>query len=250
MALFGQSSNPVLKRAYQSAMDAQHSERMTLAGTINKTLLLTVIALSTAIMTWVALAGNPIESGYSLAAGAGIFAFIAVIVSGFKPQWSAPLGLFYAAVKGVFLGAISLYMEDMVAEGIVMQALVATFGVFFLMLSLYRSGTIRATPKFRKIVITAFFGIFFTYLVSWIMSMFGGGMPYIHEAGIIGVGFSVVVVVIAALMLILDFDRIEQGVQMGAPKYMEWASALGLLVTIAWMYLEILRLFAKLNGDD
>ncbi len=149
--------------------------------------------------------------------------------------------------EGIFVGAISKAYE-VEFEGIVLQAVGLTIGVFLMMLVLYATGRIRVTPRFRLGVIAATGGILLVYLVSFVLSLFGSGVPYIHGNGLVGIGFSVVVVVIAALNLTLDFDFIDKAEQAGAPKYMEWFAALGLVVTLVWLYLEILRLLAKLRS--
>jgi uncharacterized YccA/Bax inhibitor family protein len=150
-------------------------------------------------------------------------------------------------LEGLFLGVISALFEAMY-PGIVFQAVLLTFGTLASLLLAYKSGLIRATENFKLGVTAATGAIVMIYVVGWIMSFFGSGIPYIHESGTIGILFSLFVVVIAALNLVLDFDFIENGVEQGAPKYMEWFAAFGLLVTLIWLYLEILRLLAKLRS--
>jgi uncharacterized YccA/Bax inhibitor family protein len=153
----------------------------------------------------------------------------------------------YAAMQGLFLGAISAVFEA-VYPGIVIQALALSVGVLAVMLFLYGTGIIRATEKFRIAVVAATGAVCLVYVVGLVVSLFGGRLPFIHEGGVVGVVFSLVVVVIAAMNLILDFDFIERGVKGEAPKYMEWYGGFSLLVTLIWMYLEILRLLAKTRG--
>jgi uncharacterized YccA/Bax inhibitor family protein len=155
----------------------------------------------------------------------------------------------YAALEGLFLGAISAVFEAMYS-GIVVQAVCLSIGVLAVMLFLYSTGIIRATEKFKIGVIAATGAVCLVYLVSMVVSLFGSHVPYIHESGPVGIGFSLVVVVIAALNLILDFDFIEQGARHQAPKYMEWYGGFSLLVTLIWMYLEILRLLSKIRGNS
>ena len=155
----------------------------------------------------------------------------------------------YALFEGLFLGAITLQFE-IFYPGIGIQAAGLTFGVLFGLLSAYRSGMIKATENFKLGVIAATMGIALVYVVSLVMNIFGGGMPYIHDNGIVGIGFSLFVVVIAALNLVLDFDFIERASEAKAPKYMEWYAAFSLLVTLVWLYIEILRLLSKLNSRD
>lgn len=164
----------------------------------------------------------------------------------FKKEWSAYLAPAYAIAEGLFLGAISAMFEAQ-WNGIVLQAVGLTFGTFIAMLILYRTGVIKATERFKSIVFTATLGIGIFYLIAIVLRMFNIEMPLIHSSGTFGIIFSLVVVAIAALNLILDFDMIEQGAAQGAPKYFEWYASFGLMVTLVWLYLEILRLLSKLN---
>jgi uncharacterized YccA/Bax inhibitor family protein len=177
--------------------------------------------------------------------------FILAIVICFTPRWASYLVPVYGLIEGVFVGGISAYYNHAFAEqapGIVMQAVGLTFGVVIAMYLLYRFRIIKATQRFKSIVFTATAGIAVFYLLGWVLRIFGLQMPFIHESTTIGIGISLVIVAVAALNLILDFDMIENGVAMGAPKYMEWYGAFGLLVTIVWLYLEILRLLSKFAG--
>jgi uncharacterized YccA/Bax inhibitor family protein len=150
-------------------------------------------------------------------------------------------------VEGFFLGAISAMFNHMY-EGIVMQAVLLTFGTLFALLFAYRSGLVKATENFKLGVVAATGGVFLVYMASMVLGFFGINIPMIHESGLLGIGFSLVVVVIAALNLVLDFDFIETGVEQGAPKYMEWYGAFGLMVTLVWLYIEFLRLLSKLQS--
>ncbi len=169
-----------------------------------------------------------------------------VIATFFKPQWAKVTAPLYAVAQGLLVGAVSKAYEAQF-DGIVLQAVGLTVGVFVLMLVLYATGRIRVTPRFRLGLIAATGAVCLIYLATWVMHLFGGTMPFIHEAGVVGIGFSVVVVVIAALNLTLDFDFVDRAERAGAPRELEWFAALGLLVTLVWLYLEILRLLAKLN---
>src|SRR5690606_37262000 len=171
------------------------------------------------------------------------------LVTVFKKQWAPVTAPMYALVEGLFLGAISA-MFNHLYEGIVMQAVLLTFGTLFALLLAYRSGLVRATENFKLGVVAATGGVMLVYLASIALGLFGINMPMIHESGIVGIGFSLVVVVLAALNLVLDFDFIESGVEQGAPKYMEWYGAFGLMVTLVWLYVEFLRLLAKLQSRD
>jgi uncharacterized YccA/Bax inhibitor family protein len=221
---------------------------MTLGGTVNKTALLLFGVVATAALSWRRTVGTEDPSElmpYILIGGLG--GFIVALVTIFKKDWSPVTAPLYAVLEGLFLGVISAMFEAMY-PGIVFQAILLTFGTLASLLFAYKSGLIRATENFKLGVTAATGAIALIYLAGWIMSIFGSGMPYIHESGMIGIGFSLFVVVIAALNLVLDFDFIEEGVERGAPKYMEWFAAFGLLVTLIWLYLEILRLLAKLRS--
>lgn len=169
-----------------------------------------------------------------------------VIATYFRPQWARVTAPLYAVAEGLLVGAISKVYEAQY-DGIVLQAVGLTIGVFGVMLVLYATGRIRVTPRFRLGIIAATGGIMLIYLATFVMRLFGGDMPFIHDAGAVGIGFSLVVVVIAALNLTLDFDMVDRLQEGGAPKNMEWFAALGLVVTLVWLYLEILRLLGKLN---
>ena len=179
-------------------------------------------------------------------AGGAIGGLIVAIITVFKKHWSYVTAPIYALLEGLMLGGISAMMEA-IYPGIVFQAIALTFGVLFSLLFAYKTRLIKVTENFKLGVAAATGGIFLIYLVSWIAGMFGTGIPYIHESGLIGIGFSLFVVVIAALNLVLDFDFIEKGAENGAPKYMEWYAAFGLMVTLIWLYIEILRLLTKLR---
>ena len=223
---------------------------MTLNGTVNKTAFLLVLTLVAAMYTW---------SRFFAGDGAGLMPFVwggligglvLALVTVFKKEWSPVTAPLYAVVEGLALGAISAVFEQRF-PGIVMQAVGLTFGTLAALLLAYRSGLIRATENFKLGVFAATGGIMLLYLVNIGMRLFGfEGMGFIHDSGWMGIGFSLVVVVVAALNLVLDFDFIEQGVEQGAPKYMEWYGAFGLLVTLVWLYLEILRLLSKLQSRD
>jgi uncharacterized YccA/Bax inhibitor family protein len=175
------------------------------------------------------------------------------ILLAFKPMWASFLAPIYALLEGAFVGGISAYYSfafAKVAPGIVMQAVGLTFGTVIAMYVLYRFGVIKATERFKSIIFTATAGIAVFYLIATVLRMFGIDIPFLHEGSMLGIGFSLVVVAIAALNLILDFDMIEKGSEMGAPKYMEWYGAFGLLVTIVWLYIEILRLLSKLSSRN
>ncbi|MHB8911690.1 MAG: Bax inhibitor-1/YccA family protein [Lysobacter sp.] len=224
---------------------------MTLNGTVNKTAFLLVLTLAGALYTWnlfFASNGSANLMPYILVGGIG--GFVVAMVTIFKKTWAPVTAPLYAGLEGVFIGAISA-MFELRFPGIVMQAVGLTFGTLAALLMAYRSGLIKVTENFKLGVVAATGAIFLLYLVNMGMRLFGfEGMGFIHDSGWLGIGFSAVVVVIAALNLVLDFDFIEQGVEQNAPKYMEWYAAFGLLVTLIWLYLEMLRLLSKLQSRN
>lgn len=246
------SSNPVLKQKTFEGPFAV-GERMTMNGTIAKTALLLLLAVVTGSWTWTrfaeAAAGGDI--GRALASvspflwGGLIVGFVLAMVSSFAPRWSGVTAPLYAIAEGFALGGISAFME-LRFPGIVMQAIMLTVGVLAAMLLLYRTGVVKVTDKFRMGVIAATGGIALLYLVDIGLRAFTSiQVPFIHESGLVGIGFSLLVVGLAALNLVLDFDLIERGAAHGAPKYMEWYGAFALMVTLVWLYMEILRLLSK-----
>lgn len=224
------------------------SGRMTINGTVNKTGVLLVILLIPATWIWGQVYGAwQSPAAGPLMMGGVIGGLVFALVTIFKKEWAPVTAPLYAACEGLVLGGISALME-MKFPGIVIQAVALTAGTLLCLLLAYRSGLIRATENFKLGIVAATGAIAMIYLTSFILGFFGVRIPFIHENGLIGIGFSLVVVVIAALNLVLDFDFIEQGAEHGAPKYMEWYAAFGLMVTLVWLYLEILRLLAKLNS--
>ncbi len=247
------SSNPVFGQQVFSRSYSDTSEGvMTINGTVNKTGMMLAIVIFAALFTWnkffAAYNPNLPEAAFSSVKlwliGGAIGGFVTALITAFRPQSAAVSAPVYAVFQGLFLGGISAFFEAMY-PGLVMRAVTLTFGVFLVMLFLFRSGTIRATGKFRMGVLAATGGIALVYLVSFIAGLFGANLNFLYGSGTIGIGFSLVVVVIAALNLILDFDMIERSASAGAPKYMEWYGAFGLMVTLIWLYLEMLRLLAK-----
>ena len=224
---------------------------MSINGTVNKTALLLVITLAGALFTWsqfsAAMAvGNP-GAVMPYVWGGAIGGFVVALVTVFKKEWAMYTAPLYAVLEGLFLGAVSA-MFELRFPGIVMQAVGLTFGTMAALLMAYRSGLIKATENFKLGVVAATGGIALVYLASIVLGFFNIQIPMIHESGIVGIGFSLFVVVIAALNLVMDFDFIETGVEQGAPKYMEWYGAFGLMVTLVWLYLEFLRLLSKLQS--
>lgn len=246
------TSNPVLsEKAFQRAGSTYYegADTMTVQGTGMKTGILLLLAVVAAAFAWTQSAAGAIQSLYPMVIGGSIVGLIAAMVGFFKPTTAPYAAPIYAVAEGLVLGLIS-QLVDSIYPGIAFQAVCLTFGTLFSLLIAYQSGWIRVTEKFRAGVFAATGAIFLIYLIGFIMSFFGSGIPYIHEAGVIGIGFSLFVVTIAALNLVLDFDFIDRGAQAGAPKYMEWFGALGLMVTLVWLYIEILHLLMKLQSRD
>lgn len=250
MGIF-KAGNPVISEKTFDRLHTPAGEVMTVRGTINKFGVMFIMVLAAASFTW-----SLFYKGADMMPwmwGSMIGGFVLALVITFKKTWAPFLALGYALLEGLFLGAISAFFDYAFREsypGIIMQAVLLTFGTAGAMYAFYHFGIIRATNTFKKVVITATAGIAVFYLIALVLRMFGVQMPYLHDNGIIGIGISVFIVAIAALNLILDFDMIEQGAAQGAPKYFEWYSAFGLLVTIVWLYLEILRLLSKLASRD
>lgn len=250
------SGNPALKETTfldlgSGTVVRRDGDAMTLTGTVNKTGLLLLLCVITATFAWSQIqftADGAVGAGPYVWGGA-IGGLVLALITTFKPTWAPVTAPLYALVEGFFLGAISA-MYNHLYEGIVLQAVMLTFGTLFALLFAYRSGLIRATENFKLGVAAATGGIALLYLVTMGLGLFGISIPYIHESGLIGIGFSLFVVVIAALNLVLDFDFIESGVEQNAPKYMEWYGAFGLMVTLVWLYVEFLRLLAKLQSRD
>ena len=246
------TANPALNdktfRGLGYAADA--SDMMTIQGTVNKTGILLLFLFLTAGWTWNSFfeTGNPASVAPLTMVGA-IGGFIVAMVTVFKKTWAPITAPLYAGLEGLFLGGISAVFEARF-PGIVIQAVALTFGTLFSLLLAYKSGVIKPTENFKLGVVAATGGIGLIYFVTIILGFFGIQMPFIHDSGILGIGFSLFVVVIAALNLVLDFDFIENGAEAGIPKYMEWYAAFGLLVTLVWLYIEILRLLSKLNSRD
>jgi uncharacterized YccA/Bax inhibitor family protein len=262
MSIF-KSGNPALseKRFRDTILDevVTNENAMTVKGTLNKFGFLFLMTLGTAWYSW----REATEGGnaYPLMLTGIIGGLVVALVITFKKQWSPYLAPLYALLEGLFVGGISAYFEYAAQSkygsyasgysGIVFQAVGLTFCVVASMYLLYKFKIIRVTEKFKSILMMATIGLGLFYLGTWIMSFFDFAPPsFLFQGTALGIGFSVFVVALAALNLLLDFDMIEKGAELGAPKYMEWYGAFGLLVTIVWLYIEILRLLSKLNSRD
>jgi uncharacterized YccA/Bax inhibitor family protein len=245
------SANPVMtgKIYEKTGIVSAGAPVMTINGTLNKIGLMLLLVIGAAAYTWKIVMGENPGSAGTLAMVGAIGGFILAMITVFRPQSSAITAPIYAILEGLFLGAISAVINARY-PGVAFQAVLLTIGTLFTMLFLYRSGYIRATPKFRRGVMMATGAVFFAYLISWIMGMFGMSIGFMHSNGPMGILISLAIIVVAALNLIMDFDFIEKGSQMGAPKYMEWYGAFGLMVTLIWLYIEFLRLLSRLAGRN
>jgi uncharacterized YccA/Bax inhibitor family protein len=221
---------------------------MTVGGTISASGVLMVLLLATAVVGW--QTGPDTSAAYrgfpALALGGMLVGFACVIAMYFRPMWAKFLAPVYALGEGFFLGVISKAYNN-VQHGIVVQAVGATLGVFAVMLVLYRTKIIKVTDRFRRIVITATMGLMVFYLVSFVINLFGGGVSFLQSTSLLSIGFSVFAAGLAAMNLAIDFDFIERGAKQGLPKGMEWFAATALIVTLVWLYLELLRLLSKLQ---
>jgi uncharacterized YccA/Bax inhibitor family protein len=246
------SGNPVLsdKILSQPSMRYGAAETMTVQGAVNRTAILLVIAMASAFYTWSKFFQTQNPQSVTGWMTIGIIAgLILAVITIFKMNWSPITAPLYAAAQGLALGGISAVFEAQY-PGIAFQAIMATFGVLAAMLVVYTSGLIKVTDKFRMGVASATLGIAAIYFLTIILQLFGVNVPYIYGNGLIGIGFSVVVIIIASMNLVLDFDMINNVAVNGAPKYMEWYCAFSLMVTLIWLYLEILRLLSKIRGRD
>lgn len=240
------SGNPALTADTFTSIPRTSSENvMTIGGTVNKTALALAILFIAATYVWSQGVAGALPTGFIW--GGFIGGFVVALVTLFKQTWAPYTTPLYAGLEGLALGGISFIFEQQY-PGIVSQAIFLTFGTLGGLLLAYRSGVIRATENFKLGVVAATGGIGLVYFLSFILGFFGIDIPLIHSSGTFGILFSLFVVVIAALNLVLDFDFIEEGAERGAPQYMEWYGAFGLLVTLVWLYLEILRLLVKLRS--
>jgi uncharacterized YccA/Bax inhibitor family protein len=240
------SANPALKGStFDKFRGSSYSRRMTLSGTVYKTFILLLIIMTSAFFTWYqSSSGNEV----GLYVGVGLIGgLVTALIIAFVPKTAPVLAPVYAALEGLAVGGISASFESQF-NGITLQAVALTFGTLFALLLAYMFRIIKVTHNFRLIVFSATAGIMLVYLSSFILSFFGISIPYLHSTGPIGIGISIFIVIIAALNLVLDFDFIEYGADRGAPKYMEWYGAFGLMVTLVWLYFEILHLLAKLRS--
>jgi len=238
-----ESSNPVLNESrftnQEVLQQSAHAGVMTARGAVNKTIFIGTLMLVTSVISF--LNPSPVFMWGGLITG-----FVLVLLATWKTHWSPVIAPAYGLVEGFFLGTVTA-MYAASYNGIVFQAVTLTIGLLFIMLFLYQARIIVVTQKLRSGIIMATMAVLALYLISLVLGFFGIRMPLLHEGGLLGIGLSLLIVGIASMNLLLDFDMFEKGEQQGAPKYMEWFAAMGLLVTLVWLYIEILRLLSKLR---
>ncbi|MCL9980233.1 MAG: Bax inhibitor-1/YccA family protein [Bacteroidia bacterium] len=249
-------SSPLFsEKAFSATRSGSYEGSMTLKGTVDKSIVLFLTLLAPAVWIWNKMGGDPeyaINNGVQTYMYGGlIIGLISILIMSFKKSWSPYLAPVYAAAEGVLLGALSMFFEAMF-PGIVMQAVAITMGIFALMLVLYKTNVLRATPMFTKVIYIATAGVGIFYLLMMVLNLFGvhGLSNFYAGSSPMSIGLSVLIAGIAAFNLIMDFTFIEEASNAGAPKYMEWYAGVGLLATLIWLYIEILRLLAKLQSRD
>ncbi len=243
-----QSSNPFLnekalaKNAQSGPVTANDGQTMTVSGAVNKTFILASLMLLTSIFSY-----TYFNQAYMWIGAIG--GLVVVLVAVFRPNLSPTLAPLYAGLEGLFVGSIS-FMYASLMSGIIFQAVTLTLSLLFMMLFIYKAGWIKVTDKFRSGVMMATGAIVLVYFLNFILSMFGINIPFLHQGGTIGILISLAIIGVASLNLLLDFDNFEKGEQYGAPAYMEWFSAMGLIITLVWLYIEVLRLLTLINSSD
>ena len=250
-SMFSSSSNPFMKEeAFRNSSNApldgsfiDSAERMTVRGAVNKSFILFGLMLLTAVASFAY--ANPLFLWVGAIGG-----LIAALVASFKPHLSATVAPIYALLEGLFVGSVTAVYGAALGGAIIFNAISLTLGILFAMLFIYKTGIIKVTDKLRMGVMMATMGIFLVYMLNFILSFFGINLPYLHQGGAMGIGISVVIIGVAAFNLLLDFDNFDKGEKLGAPSYMEWFSAMGLLITLVWLYVELLRLLSMLAGRD
>jgi len=255
MAIFN-SSNPTLtEKIFDKSLNenAQSFGVMSVRGTINKFGFLLVMVMAAAMYVWNVYAEGNTSSATTLMLVGAIGGFVVALVMMFKPAWAGLIAPAYGILEGLFIGGISAFFNAMFQKSypnIILHAVGLTLGVAMAMFLLYNFRIINVTNRLRSIIMSATLGIGLFYLIVWILGLFGINMGFAFDSSPLSIGISLFIVGIAAMSLLLDFDSIERAAEMGAPKYMEWYGAFGLLVTLVWLYLEILRLLSKLNSRN
>ncbi len=242
-------SNPILNNNFGADEYVIESEPMTIDGTVNKSLILFAFLMIGAVCNWHFLMTGFADKAQMFTTGGAIVGFILALIITFNVKLAKVLAPIYALCEGLLLGGISAMFET-AYTGIVLQTTAATFGTLFAMLILYKTRLINYTDKMGSILRTAMLSIFVIYLIQFVAQFFNRGIPLIFGNGPVGIAFSAIVVVVAAFCLIQDFHFIERGSQNMIPKDYEWYGAFGLMVTLVWLYMEFLRLFAKLNSRN
>ncbi|HVZ24570.1 MAG TPA: Bax inhibitor-1/YccA family protein [Sediminibacterium sp.] len=254
MAIF-KSGNPTLTQKMfdrSLSLEATQQGTMSVRGAINKFGFLMLMVMAGAVYSWHLFQEGKPDTVSTLMIVGIIGGLITAIAISFKPTWAGYLAPAYGLLEGLFIGGISAILNAAFAKqypGLIMQAVGLTFGVAIAMFLLYNFRIIRATERFKSVIFTATLGILIFYALTWILRLFGVNVSFMYDSSMLSIGISIFVVAIAALNLILDFDMIEQGAERGAPKFMEWYGAFGLLVTLVWLYMEILRLLSKLANN-
>lgn len=241
--------NPALKTGFMKQHYDIKGSKMTLAGTVNKTFMLLSLVMVTAVFIWMTFSKGDVNLVGTLIIIGCFGGLVVGTITSFKPKLSMITAPIYALLEGLALGGISAYFESSY-NGIVLQAVMITTTVLLSLLMLYKSKIIKPTENFKLGVASATLGIALVYILNIIIGFFGVQIPLIHESGLVGISFSIIIVIVASLNLVLDFDFIENGVNKGYPSYMEWYGAYGLMVTLIWLYLEILRFLSKLKDRD
>jgi uncharacterized YccA/Bax inhibitor family protein len=244
------TNNPVLTRfadAARATVASSTGGTMTVAGTAGKSLVLLAVLAFSATLTWQQVSAGKLQLLMPAMLVGGIGGFIVAMITSFRPQAAPFTAPVYASLQGIFLGAVSA-MYNLRFAGLPQQAVLLTMGVAGGVFALYRFNVLQATAGFKKMMFAATLGIMLFYLGSMVLSLFGVQIGYFTSNGPLAIGINVAIAGVAALNLVLDFDRIEQGARMGAPKAMEWFAAFGLMVTLIWLYLELLRLLSRLQG--
>lgn len=255
MAIF-KSGNPTLtEKMFDKSLHetAGAFGVMSVRGTMNKFGFLLIMMMSSAIYTWHLIAQDNAGIASTFMIAGAIGGFVLALVMMFKPNWAGYIAPGYAILEGFFIGGISAFFNAVFAAkypNLILNAVGLTLGVALAMFLLYNFRIIKVTDRFKSIIVSATMGIAIFYFIVWILGMFGVNMGFAFDSSPLSIGISLFIVAIAALNLLLDFDMIEKGAEAGAPKFMEWYSAFGLLVTLVWLYLEILKLLSKLNSKD
>lgn len=234
-------ANPVISKV--RALHTYSGETATYAGVATKSLALVGIVTASALITWVMGYATPITATVT-----AIMGFIAALAITFRPAWAGFLSPLYAILEGMFLAAVSAMFAKMY-HGIVVSAVMITFGIAISSALIYAKGYVKVNEGFMRAVYMATLGIAITYLIEFVLSFFGIRIPQIHQGGAVGIIFSLVVIGVATLNLFIDYENISQSVRQGLPAEYEWFCAFGLLVTLIWLYIEVLNLLRKLKEE-